>query len=76
MPKTLQVNPKKILNSNWTAVTPTDKEKHFLVTKLIYPEQPDTPITHIELVAVHSARTQLLLWRELNIKTIWLQGWL
>ncbi len=76
MPKTLQVNPKKLLNSKWTAVTPTNKEKHFLVTKLIYPEQADTPITHIELEAVHSTRTQVLLWRELTIKTIWLQGWL
>jgi tryptophan-rich hypothetical protein len=76
MPKTLQVNPKKLLNSKWTAVTPTNKEKHFLVTKLIYPEQTDTPITYIELEAVHSTRTQVLLWRELTIKTIWLQGWL
>jgi len=76
MPKKLQVNPKKLLNSKLTAVTPTNKEKHFLVTKLIYPEQPDTPMTHIELEAVNSARTQILLWRELTIKTSWLQGWL
>jgi hypothetical protein len=47
-----------------------------LVTKVIYPEQPDAPITHIELEAVHSKRTQVLLWRELAIETIWLQGWL
>lgn len=33
MPKTLQSNPKKLLNSKWTAVTPTHKENHFLVTK-------------------------------------------
>ncbi|MFT7228444.1 MAG: tryptophan-rich hypothetical protein [Methylophilaceae bacterium] len=73
---TLQVNPKKLLNSKWTAVTPTNKEKHFLITKLIYPEQPVTPITHIELEVVNSARTQVLLWHELTIKTSWLQGWL
>jgi tryptophan-rich hypothetical protein len=76
MSKTLQLNPKKLLNSKWTAVTPTNKEKHFLVTNLIYPDQHETLITMIELEAVHSKRTQILLWRELSHNTIWLQGWL
>jgi tryptophan-rich hypothetical protein len=76
MLKIVQLNPKKILNSKWTAVTPTHKEKHFVVTKLLCPEQPEMPITQIELEAVHSKRTQVLLWRELTNNTIWLQGWL
>lgn len=76
MPKIVQLNPKKLLNSKWTAVTPTHKEKHFMVTQIIYPDQPETPITHVELEAVHSKRTQVLLWRELINKTVWLQGWL
>lgn len=76
MPKIVQLNPKKLLNSKWTAVTPTHKEKHFMVTQIIYPDQPETPITQVALEAVHSKRTQVLLWRELINKTVWLQGWL
>ena len=69
-------NPKKLLNSKWTAVTPTFKEKHFIVIKLIVPDLPSQPIEHIELEAVHSKRIQLLPWQQLNDATIWLQGWL
>lgn len=68
-------NPKKVLNSKWTAVKPTHKEKHFLVTKLIVPELANLPIEHIELEAIYSKRTQLLPWQQLNDATIWLQGW-
>ena len=33
-----QINPKKLLNSKWTKVFPTKKEKHFLITELKYDE--------------------------------------
>ena len=29
-----KVNPKKLLNSKWTAQTPQNKEKHFIVTNI------------------------------------------
>ena len=29
-----KIDPKKSLNSKWTAVTPTKKEKHFLVSEI------------------------------------------
>jgi hypothetical protein len=29
------LSPKKLLHSKWTAVEPRNKEKHFLVTKVI-----------------------------------------
>ena len=74
-PKTIQINPKKLLNSKWTAVTPINKEKHFMVIKLIAPEQPTMPIELVELEAVHSKRTQILAWRALTDTTKWLQGW-
>ena len=35
-----RLNPKKLLLSKWTAVTPTSKEKHFVVIKVIEPEPP------------------------------------
>ena len=68
-------NPKKLLKSKWTAVTPANKEKHFMVIKLIVPDLPNQPIEYIELEAVHSKRIQLLPWQQLNDATIWLQGW-
>ena len=33
-----RLNPKKLLLSKWTTVTPHDKEKHFIVTGVIEPE--------------------------------------
>ncbi|NLZ79547.1 MAG: TIGR02450 family Trp-rich protein, partial [Gammaproteobacteria bacterium] len=27
-----RINPKKLLHSKWTAVSPVNKEKHFMVT--------------------------------------------
>ncbi len=74
-PKSIQINPKKLLKSKWTAVTPTNKEKHFMVIKLITPEQLTMPIEWVELEAVHSKRTQILAWRDLSDAANWLQGW-
>ena len=37
-PTARRLNPKKLLLSKWTAVTPHDKEKHFIVTGVIEPE--------------------------------------
>ncbi len=59
-------NPKKLLLSKWTAAIPRDKEKHFIVIKLIEPEQPESPVEFIELEAVYSGRVQIMSWRELN----------
>ena len=70
------VNPKKLLNSKWTAATPTNKEKHFMVTTLVLPELATEQITLIELEAVHSKRKQIIVWKALNDSNIWLQGWL
>ena len=32
------LNPRKLLDSKWTAVNPRNKEKHFLVTGIVDPE--------------------------------------
>ena len=57
------LNPKKLLNSKWTAVTPTNKEKHFIVTKLISPDLASASIETILLEAVHSKHSQQLPWQ-------------
>ena len=34
-----RINPKKLLHSKWTKVHITNKEKHFMVTKVTYDEE-------------------------------------
>jgi len=73
--KQRMVTPKKLLFSKWTAVSPQRKEKHFIVTKLILPEVPDLPVQYIEIEAVYSKRSQIILWQQLNDASLWHQGW-
>jgi tryptophan-rich hypothetical protein len=70
-----RLNPKKLLLSKWTAVTPVAKQKHFLVSKVIEPEPPQDPIKFVELEAVFSKTTRLIPWRDLQNANVWRQGW-
>jgi len=45
-----------VVHTKWTAVEPRNKEKHFLVTKVIEPEPPGSPVVSVEVEAVHSKR--------------------
>ena len=65
----------KLLLSKWTAVVPIAKEKHFLVSKVVAPEQEGEKIEWIDLEAVHSKSTHRMKWQELRDKTQWLRGW-
>ena len=69
------LDPKKLLLTKWTAVKPIAKQKHFLVSRVIQPEQPTDPIVFIELEAVFSKGTQLIAWQELQDDGVWRQGW-
>ena len=69
------LNPKKLLLTKWTAVTPIAKQKHFLVSRVIQPEQPTDPIVSVEIEAVFSKATQIIVWRELQNDSVWRQGW-
>ena len=70
------LSPKKLLLTKWTAVKPVAKQKHFLVSRVIQPEQPTDPIEFVEIEAVFSKATQTISWRELQDDSIWLQGWI
>jgi tryptophan-rich hypothetical protein len=70
------VSPKKLLLSKWTAVTPQNKEKHFLVIAVITPEPPETAVTEIDLEAAMTGRVQRLPWRELKNASEWKRGWI
>ncbi|WP_340681106.1 TIGR02450 family Trp-rich protein [Paraglaciecola sp.] len=67
------INPKKLLNSKWTAVTPQNKEKHFIVSEIEYDGEDQVVSCSIE--AVITKRTQLIQWQTLKDPHQWLQGW-
>lgn len=69
------VNPKKLLLSKWTAVAPVDREKHFLVTRIVQPVATELMIEWVEIEAVHSGVTRRIAWRELQEQERWRQGW-
>lgn len=68
-----KINPKKLLNSKWTAVHPVNKEKHFLVTELKFDEEGEVIYCLIE--AVISNRSEPIEWTALKNTDKWLQGW-
>jgi len=53
---------------------PRNREKHFLVTKLVRDDAGN--VTHCVIEAVHSHQEQLLEWQELRESAKWRQGWL
>ena len=69
------LHPKKLLLTKWMAVAPQQKDKHFLVTKVVQPEVPSEAIEWIEIEAVFSRAVQRIAWRELKEPTLWRQGW-
>ena len=71
----LRLSAPKLLLTKWTATKPQNKEKHFIVTRLIEPDVPDAQIEMIEIEATYSKRSFALPWRDLLDETKWLQGW-
>ena len=62
----------KLPLSKWTAVHPVDREKHFLVTRVI--EHEDAP-HEVVLEAVYSKRERVLVWTDLKDDATWRPGW-
>jgi tryptophan-rich hypothetical protein len=67
------INPRKLLLSKWTAATPRNREKHFLVTELIKDEEGT--VLGIELQAVLTRRSERLPWQVLRDAQAWRMGW-
>ena len=67
------INPRKLLLSKWTAATPRNREKHFLVTELIKDEEGT--VLEIELQAVLTRRIERLPWQVLRDAQAWRMGW-
>ena len=65
----------KLLLTQWTAVKPVAKQKHFLVSRVIQPELANDPVVSVEIEAVFSKAVQMIAWRELQDDEVWRQGW-
>lgn len=70
-----QIQPKKLMLTKWTACKVVAKEKHFIVTKIIEPEDSQEQADLIEIEAVFSKRQQQISWRDLQDETRWQRGW-
>ena len=68
-----KINPKKLLNSKWTSVNPTNKEKHFIVSDIEFDE--DGLVVSCSLEAVMSKRSFPVDWHDLKDDKNWIQGW-
>lgn len=68
-----RINPKKLLLSKWTAVTPQNKERHFIVTELI--KDDDNQITGCQLEAVINHHVYAIDWQLLKNSEQWRMGW-
>ncbi|MGO2131168.1 MAG: TIGR02450 family Trp-rich protein [Pseudoalteromonas prydzensis] len=68
-----KITPKKLLHSKWTAVSPVNKEKHFMITDMEFDEEGVVISCIIE--AVMSKRSMAINWQDLKDQQRWLQGW-
>jgi tryptophan-rich hypothetical protein len=68
-----RLNPRKLLLSKWTAASPRNREKHFLVTELFCDEEGT--VLEIELQAVMTKRAQRFAWQALQDDGAWRMGW-
>ena len=69
------LHPKKLLLSKWTAVKPLDRDKHFLVAKVVLPDEPGAAVEWVEIEAVMSKAARRIAWRDLRDAAQWRQGW-
>ena len=68
-----RINPKKLLHSKWTSVSPVNKEKHFMITEMEFDEEGN--VIHCLLEAVISNRETTIDWQDLKNIEHWRQGW-
>ncbi|KPV92111.1 hypothetical protein AN395_00878 [Pseudoalteromonas sp. P1-30] len=68
-----KLNPKKLLNSKWTATPTINKEKHFIIVEVEYDEEGNV----IECIteSVFSKNQYSIRWRDLKDTQKWRQGW-
>ncbi|MDN2482476.1 TIGR02450 family Trp-rich protein [Vibrio agarivorans] len=68
-----RINPKKLLNSKWTAVAPVKREKHFMVSEVEFDD--DGAVIRCLIEAVITDNEYEIDWRDLKDSHTWKQGW-
>lgn len=68
-----KVNPKALLHSKWTKVDIINKEKHFMITKVLTDE--DQKVVECIIEAVISRKEYAINWRDLKKPLDWKIGW-
>ena len=70
-----RINPKKLLNSKWTAVIPLARQRHFAVVKVAFDEDGERVLACV-IEAVLTRQQQAIAWEELKDEGQWRFGWL
>lgn len=68
-----KVSPKSLLHSKWTKVEVRNKEKHFVITKVVLDEEQR--IIECIIEAVISRNEHSINWRDLKNGKQWRIGW-
>ena len=68
-----QISPKALLNSKWTKVAISKKEKHFIVTNVQFNEEQQ--VTDCIIQAVMTKNEYSINWRDLKLPAQWRIGW-
>ena len=68
-----RINPEKLLLSKWTALKPENKERHFIVTRLL--RSDDEKIIACELEVVINKNRYEIDWQLLKESSNWIMGW-
>ncbi|WGV98351.1 TIGR02450 family Trp-rich protein [Vibrio sp. YMD68] len=68
-----KISPKTLLNSKWTHLQVSNKEKHFMVTMVEFDENQSVIKCVIE--AVMNNNEYEIDWRELKSNNEWRMGW-
>ena len=68
-----QINPKILLHSKWTKVEISNKEKHFIITKVLFDDEQR--VIECIIQAVVTKREMAIDWRILKNANQWKLGW-
>ena len=68
-----RINPEKLLRSKWTAVEPRNRQRHFMVTRLIRDDKER--VIECELEAVLNREVFIIDWQTLKNQHQWIMGW-
>jgi tryptophan-rich hypothetical protein len=68
-----KINPKVLIHSKWTKVEITNKEKHFVVTKVTFDE--DQKVIDCIIEAAMTKKEYAINWRDLKDSSQWRLGW-